>query len=436
MKSPIIIIALAIIVTPLCRLSAQTDTIQRSYTLRYGSLPNIESGAATTIGATSLVFDQVNNLIDKKANNNFFLRLANFGLVQFYLGITGYAAAPHEYFGHYSRAKEFGITPHYRLDFPSLGGDNVFKVNYNMPVIERQMIVAAGPEFTNQLNYEATQQMYSGQKVPTYYGLYFLAGKLVDGILYVQKDLKTFLDDPNQYYADNAEYFQRNPVPNDPLSYALALTESYGYYDNIIDKNATWVYQPDDASVYVNDFIKDQYKRMKRAYVLQLFDPALVLGLYGNYNYLVNGKLFTDIPMLRVGDLRLMPSIRANLGELGAENYYDLYFLTPQLRAFNVYYRRGGNMQDDLQGGGINIRNVQLTKGLTAGIQADYWYNGRTNKSNYNVMPQVSARLTKGFAVLGAIGYKTEGGLMGKPYKEGLYGDVGLQFNLNYTVSK
>jgi hypothetical protein len=397
-------------------------------------LPNIESGAKSSIGVTSLIFDQLNNKIRHSKINGVATRAVNYFAVNFYLGLTGYATLPHEYFGHYSRAREFGITPKLTISFPAPGGDDVFRVPHSMSATERQMIVAGGPELTSQIAFEATKEMYSGNVVPAYQGLYLFAGKVVDGIMYTQNNVKPFLDDPNKYYDDNKDYFKKNPVPNDPLAYALALTESYGYYENFLPKNATWLYKAPDLNVYKNEFIEDQYRRMKRAYILQLLDLTSLYGLYGAYQYIVNDKAFIKPFMLKVHGVKFMPYIRANMGELGAENYYDL-FITPRSNlSYNIYYRHGGNMFDKIDGAGGEVRaKISSKLSLTSGI--DFWNNERTDKKNFNTLQTLRLKLQR-LALATSVGYKTKGALMGKPWDEGVYGYFGVGYSFDYKTAK
>ncbi|NJN25314.1 MAG: hypothetical protein HC819_04720 [Cyclobacteriaceae bacterium] len=417
---------------------AQQDSIfTRHYEIQYGTNPNIESGSQSVIGISSLIFDQTSLLIKNKVKSksaNLFARIGNFGLVQFYFGAQLYATIPHEYFGHYLRAREFGVTPKLNLDFPSLGGDNVFIVSQNMPVLQRQMIVAAGPEVTATIAYHATQQLYSAEYSPNYLGNYLLAGKIIDQYIYLQNNVKPFLENPNKYYTQNAEYFSRNPVPNDPVSYVLALTESYGYYDAFLDDNATWVQKLPDMSVYTqNEFINDQYSRMKYAYLLTALDPTNLYFIYGTLLYLVKGQTFYKPFMLTVKNVSFMPSVRANMGENGIENYFDMFFRVKKMPAFSVYYRTGGNMFHQTKGFGTEFRNLILTDRIRINGQFDYWNNERTETNNINIQTGIGlADKSNLFSMNGNIGYKSYGNLMGKPFSEGIYVYFGLGMNLQY----
>ncbi|MEO0334441.1 MAG: hypothetical protein AAF223_22675, partial [Bacteroidota bacterium] len=358
--------------------------------------------------------------------NNAFTRSLNFLGVQFYLGAFAYGTLPHEYFGHYSRAKEFDIQPDgYEIFFPSFGGNVPFSINYETDAIHRQMISAAGPELTTQIAYEAIKTLYSGESVPAYYGMYLLGGKLVDSYIYARNDLDAFVDDPAQYLRDAEDYFAEYNVPNDPVSYLLALVEQYGYYDELINPEDTWATFPADPSVLINDFVRDQRDRIRRAYLLQLLDPAILYALYGNYRYLVKDELQFKLFMFRVQDVQFMPSIRANLGHLGVENYYDLFVALPGLSAFNVYYRHGGNQEDQLNGAGIEWRNLSLTNKINLTAQLDYW---RDEQARFNGFATLCYPIAHRWALSGSVGYKSEGSLMGKPFDEGFYGYGGLRW--------
>lgn len=418
----------------------QDTIVTRHYEIQYGTNPNIETGSQSAIGVSSLIFDKTSQLIKNKVKSktgSLFARIGNFGLVQFYFGAQLYATIPHEYFGHYSRAKEFGITPKLNLNFPSLGGDNIFLVTQNIPVLQRQMISASGPEVTATIAYKATQQLYTDEYSPTYIGNFLLSGKIIDQYIYVQNNVKPFLENPNEYYKKEADYFNGNPVPNDPLSYALALTESYGYYDSFLDKNKTWVQQFPDMGVYTqNDFIKDQYKRMKSAYLQTLLDPTNLYFLYANYLYLAKGETFFRPFMFKIKNVSFMPSIRANLGENGIENYYDMFFKVKNLPAFSVYYRTGGNMFHQTKGVGTEFRNLNITNRIKINGQLDYWNNERTKTNNFNIATGINlTNKQKIFSVSGNIGYKSYGNIMGKPLGEGVYGYIGLGMNLKYKTN-
>lgn len=421
--------------------NGQDSLNSQHYEIYYGSSPNIESGAVSILNGTSLLFDQTNSLISQGDHNKalgFTLRLGNVVVIQLYGGAFLYGWALHERFGHKARSNEFGIEMELISNFPALGGDDIFIVDHNVPAFERQTIVAGGPEATSFLAYKATQRLYSQEYVGSYIGDYLVVGKLIDGILYIEDEIKPFLEDPNQYYRDNANYFSRNPVPNDPLSYVMALTESYGYYDDFLDKNSIWVQEFPDMGLYTeNEFIHDQYDRMKHAYSLTALDPVNLYFLYGNIIYLLKGKDFFKSFMFKINNVAFMPSIRANMGELGAENYFDLFMRINGLAPFNVYYRQGGNMFHQINGVGAEINRMKFTSRISSMFQIDYWKNERNGSNNFNVMTGVEwSNRQNLLSIIGKIGYKDHGILMGKPLRKGVYAYLGLGLNFKYDKNE
>lgn len=388
----------------------------------------------SALGISSLVFDQVNESIGKNLRPgplNAAMRLLNAGVVQIWLGLPLFATIPHEFFGHHMRAGEFGISSKVYLNFPALGGKTVFYAYQSTPAIDRQMIVAAGPEVTQTIAYKATRELYSQPYSPSYIGDYFLAGKFVDAYYYYVNNVVGFISNPNKYVKDNASFLQANPVPNDPVAYLLALTESYGYYP-FMDKNAIWLEQFPDMTVYTNNaFIQDQSRRMRRAYLLTALDPTNLHFLYGNGLYLITGKTFFKPFMIHAGNLSFMPSVRANLGELGIENYFDLYFKGERFPSFSVYYRQGGNLFDQLRGAGGEIQPFDLGNRFQLSGQLDYWNNSRLHTNNFNITTTAGFSDGKGFLTyLLTGGYKSKGNLMGKPFDKGPYVYLGLDLTM------
>ncbi|MEQ9422962.1 MAG: hypothetical protein RJQ09_00995 [Cyclobacteriaceae bacterium] len=427
------VITLAACLITVFSVNGQDSSLLRSYNFEIGSRPNIDQGATTVFSATSLLFDQINQKIGNIEGSGLrgTGRVLNYTLVQLYLGGFLYGTFNHEYFGHGARAREFDIGGSYEYNFPAVGGDFVYTVDHSTSPLRRQMISAGGPEAGTVMAYKATQQLYSQDEVGSYIGQYLLTGKLFDGIFYINADVDPFMDNPNQYYSDNASYFRGNPVPDDPLSYLIALTESYGYYDAFVDSDATWLQEQPDMSVHTdNEFITDQNDRLKKAFTLSAIDPSLLYFLYGSYMYLAKGKSFIKPIMPRFGEISVMPSIRAAYGELGAENYFDMYFKGENIPPFNVYYRRGGNLFHHITGVGIDVHGLKI-EDFNLGIQLDYWQNGREDNSNFNTAIKSTYSINN-LLVSGSIGYKSKGVLIGKPLNSGFYGSVGLGFQVNY----
>ncbi len=409
-------------------LSAGTDTTSgRYYELGWGTMPNTESVSRNTLSITSFAFDKINGKLHNSKIDNVFFRSVNFLVIQFYLGSFLFATIPHEFSGHYLRAREYGIKPGFHINFPKFGGFVPFNVTYNEASAEARMTISAGgAEVSATTGYLATQEFYSGNRVPEYYGWYILNSKVFDGYLH-SSSLNYFTENPTQYFEDFRDELTENPSRiDDAVGYVLTLGESYGLYDALLPKDSLWVYKPPNPDNYLNDFVIDQNQRFKRAYLIQLLDPALISSLYGIFRYLAKGGLEYQPFMFKLKDMTFMPSVRANMGLIGVENYFDFFMRYQNLPPFNIYYRTGGNMLDQVHGGGFAIRRINVTKSLELSIQADYWFNERTSKNNYNIHTSFNYSVQDKLNLILGYGYKTKGSLMGKPIKEGMYGSFGL----------
>jgi hypothetical protein len=62
--------------------------------------------------------------------------------------------------------------------------------------------------------------------------------------------------------------------------------------------------------------------------------------------------------------------------------------------------------------------------------QVDRWYDGLAQSLGGNVEEKISYRVSRHLGITEALGYKTIGGLMGKPVDAGAYGYVGLRIIL------
>jgi hypothetical protein len=410
--------------------SAEPAPPYLTYEIAWGGVSNIEAGAMTASSLSSIVFDQVSLVIEGSRVDHWAMRTANFLVLQLYLGGLGYGTFAHEFFGHFGHAIQDGLHPSLHLNFPSFGGTTQFTITYRTPALTRQVNASSGPEVTETEAYEATQAMYSGHPVGSYIGLELVGGHLIDSFIYWLDDLQPFVHDPVGYFANVKSQHPLGPVLNDPTAWALALTERYGGYQKVIPPGATWVYVPANPKLYVNDFVRDQSNRVKLAYILQLCDPTMLNGLYGIGRYLVTGEPFYRPIMLGVPKFRVAPAIRANLGYLGAENYFDLFATGSDIPPFSVYFRTGGNMVHKQHGGGGEVREIHIGNRVDLGGALDVWYDELNRKVGGSLEPKVTVRFSPQVGVSAALGYKSLGGLMGKPTEAGFYGYEALSVTL------
>jgi hypothetical protein len=410
--------------------AAEPATPYLRYEIAWGGVSNIEAGAMTASSLSSMVFDQVSLLIEGSRVDHWAMRTANLLVLQLYLGAAGYGSFAHEFFGHFGHALHGGLHPSMHLNFPSFGGGSQYQTTYERtPALVRQEIASSGPEVTETEAYEATQAMYSGHPVGSYIGLELIGSHVIDSFAYYFTDLAPFVRDPAAYFA-NQKQLGVLPVTGDDTAWALALAERYGGYRNIVPPNATWVYVPKNPKGYVNDFLRDQANRVKLADILLLCDPTMLNGLYGIGRYLVTGEPFFRPMMLGVPKFRVAPAIRAHLGYLGAENYFDLYVAGADFPPFSIYVRTGGNMVHKQHGGGAEMREIHAGKYVDIDGQLDVWYDDLNRTVGGNLEPKVTVRVSPEVGVSAALGYKSLGGLMGKPTEAGFYGYEALDITL------
>ncbi len=426
-----ILISLSLVCN-LLQLSAQ-DTITVNYTFQFGSNPNMEQGVRSNYALSNLIFDQTNALIKKIQPKSVLLRALNVGFLQIFLGKELYGFAPHEYFGHVKRLEEFNL-PHdgFELRFPGVGGFTKFKLTYSVAPYKRLLVSAAGPEVSSLMAYQAVKDLYSGNYVGTHLGDNILFNKL-GNYVYYKTDFPTFFNNPQRYVdgIKSSPHYQTNPGPGDFGMYAFTLTESYGYYDNFIHRDAVALDFPENAALLNNDFIKDQNRRMNNSMLLSLADLTVLQFLIGNYQYIAKGKSFYKPFMIDIKGTKFMPSIRSNLGEIGAENYFDLSLVLPNKNSLNVYYRNGGNLIHEINGFGVAFNRLNKNK-VKLHTESDYWFNERNSSHNFNLSCGLQIKLTPHTQLVGTLGYKTKGNLMGKPFNKGVYAFGGMGFSLDY----
>ena len=400
--------------------------VKRDYLFVWGSKPNIEAFSLDVHSTSSFLFERLNSAIARSSSkyiNNGFIRFLNLGF-QGSIGTWVFITIPHET-AHYLRGKESGIEDvKIHLEAKFMGGFYTVdtRLNENTP-IERLMVTTAGPELSTLVSYLQIKDMYSGKPIPPHYSIFQIGAKYVDGYNYYSR-VKDFQEDPNKWLDEKKKNYSnyRSPLKFDPLGFTLTLAENYGYYDTWLPKDSVWFWEPNDISLYKNEFVVDQFKRMKNAYLLALLDPSIINSLYSAIKYIIYGDLYTRVFMIPVGSIKFMPSIRANMGMWGIENYFDIHLLYKNKLPFSVYYRQGGNLDEDIYGFGAEVSNINISDYINMNFQGDYW-----NKEGFNINSGIQFKY-KRIYLLAKLGYKTYGSLIGKPWGKGIYGYGGIGF--------
>jgi hypothetical protein len=277
----------------------------------------MEIGALNTISAFSLVFEGINNGVENSKLDNVFTRLVNVLRIDFYLGFSPATAFMHEFVGHGGRAREFDFEVYgYSYRFPKFGGSiSIEPLTYGIEPEKRMLFNAGGLEAGQMVSYETNKIFYSDRRIPYY--IWFFSLMWLDGFMNV---IGSQTKDPRKYPEDFVH-------GGDTAKYLLSLTENYGYYDGLIPPGSFFPHTGIDAKIYVNGFFTDAYVRALKAVRLRALNPSVATGLIGVYRYVARGEKEFEPFMFRIGDLKFMPGIRANLGTVGPENYFDLFMV-------------------------------------------------------------------------------------------------------------
>ena len=405
--------------------------IKRDYLFVWGSEPNIDALSIDVHSTSSFLFERLNYEIARNSSkyiNNGFIRFLNLGF-QGSVGTWIFITIPHET-AHYLRGKESGIENiKIHLEAKFMGGYyTVFtKLNENTPT-ERLMVTTAGPELSTLVSYQQIKDMYSGKPIPPHYSIFQIGAKYVDGYNYYSR-VKDFQEDPSKWLNEKKGNYSndRSPLKFDPLGFTLTLAEKYGYYDSWLPKDSIWFWEPNDINMYENEFVRDQFRRMKKSYLLALLDPSIINSLYVSAKYIIKGDLYSNVFMIPAGNIKFMPSIRANIGMWGIENYFDIHFLYKNILPFSIYYRQGGNLVEDIYGFGAEVSNLMVSDYIKINFKGDYW-----NKKGFNISSRIQYNYKRVY-LLAKLGYKTYGSLIGEPWDKGVYGYGGIGFDITYS---
>jgi hypothetical protein len=400
------------------RLFAQQNSQTTNYQFTWGTSPNLESISMNFMSLSNLTFDLTTDTLHNSSYDSTFSRFAN-SFVQLVLGNSIWAMAPHE-LGHVSRAHEYGVNAEVVSIMPFDGWYKYTTPYYSISPEKRMMISAAGQSVNTLELYDISMQMYSGKAVPAYYGIYELM-RFIPIISYTV-NYHSYLDDPESYLK-KSNFNQ----PGDTFAYGLSLAEIYarkrGYLSAYTGGNENLPYYLNSTMM---GFMKDQSRRMMIAYSLLLLDPALLSAGYGTvYGYIINGETSFKPWMFHIGDVRFMPSIRADMGQIGVENYFDMFFLIKNFPQFSIYYRYGGNENDSLHGSGLEIRDIRIAGNFSISIQADYW-NSFMNRFGFNTSVRSSIKINRVVNIIFSTGFKTEGIVVGLQTDKGFYGNAGI----------
>ncbi len=324
----------------------------------------------------------------------------------------------HEVFGHGARFSEFGYDGiSYNLNLtPPFGTGKGFTSPWTSPkhattIDEDISIDVAGVEACTILA-DAIRQKWVMDDSTNYndFFLYFRTHYGISEYIY-----RTYY---NNKMGDISDYL-----------YALNLRNSKsGYSPTLINSNSSNQYLSKDLLQYA---------------VINLFDPFQFLAFYNWCGYIISGKPKGKLQMIKIGNVKYLPSFHLGLTPFGAEFYMDNY-LKYQNRTFKIYGRLGDSRFENFWGGGISAFNIINNNYCYVNATTDIWnqpslqlhntenyltHNG-TNGLGVCVSATAGVRISKKnpVSVVAICGYKTDGFLPGEILNNGFFFRTGLSF--------
>ncbi|MEI6595770.1 MAG: hypothetical protein WCO28_09405 [Bacteroidota bacterium] len=323
----------------------------------------------------------------------------------------------HEVFGHGARFSEFGYDGiSYNLNLtPPFGTGHGFAMGsspkHGVTIDENMSIDIAGVE-ANTILSDVLRTKWVMDDSTNYndFFLYFRTHYGISEYIY-----RTYY---NNKMGDISDYL-----------YALNLRNSKsGYSPTLINSNLS------------NQFTISELAKFA---VINLFDPFQFLSFYNWCGYIISGKPKGKLQMIKIGNVKYLPSFHLGLTPFGAEFYMDNY-LKYQNRTFKIYGRLGDSRFENFWGGGISAFNIINNNYCYVNATTDIWnqpslqlhntenyltHNG-TNGLGICVSATAGVRISKKnpVSVVAICGYKTDGFLPGEILNNGFFFRTGLSF--------
>jgi len=213
------------------------------------------------------------------------------------------------------------------------------------------------------------------------------------------------------------------------------------YYNNKVGDMSDYLMQMNWK--YPNS--PDHYtaKDLVKYSIINSLDPFQFLAFYNWCGYIISGRPRAKLPMIKIGEIKYLPSFHLGLTPLGAEFYMDNY-LKYQDRTFKIYGRIGDKRFENFWGGGFSAFDIFKNKNFYFNATADFWnqpslllhnsndYAIHNGNAGFGICVSATAGLKTSkkspvsFVLIG--GYKTDGFLAGETLADGFFFRTGLAF--------
>ena len=187
---------------------------------------------------------------------------------------------------------------------------------------------------------------------------------------------------------------------------------------------------------------------LKQAALINLVDPFTYYNFGAYFYYIFTGKDF-NVPMIKIKNIRYLPSFRLGLAPYGIEYFFE-NFISYKNRAIYSYIRAGSH-EDTYFGVGLEMQDIFKTKKHSLGFRVDlfnqpkiYFKGGATTfegiqvgysekdlhkklfGSSFYLMYDRRFSKNSNFSFHMEVGYKTKGFVPGEYLRNGLNVRIGL----------
>lgn len=318
----------------------------------------------------------------------------------------------HESFGHGARLREFGFTKNkYYISLPPPYGMGEGTTYFGVPALHRHTS-----------SWEYLTITLSGSQANT------VASNLLE-VKWLQRDSINYRE--ASYYAG---------AFND-LTYYILSSRYFNRHGNDIDN---YIYQFNNIHDPLHNNVLKRYeiKTLAQQSAYNFLNPFEYIAAWMFLkDYIFHGKEYGKLPMIRIKNIRYLPSVHLTLSPFGSEFHLDNYFKRGKQLA-DISFRYGDPRKQTSYGCGVSVYNIVNGKNLYVNGSLNVWHqpsmqlggnNFRTTKPG--VGTQVLA--TAGWSIteknipvslVVQAGYKTDGFLEGEMLSKGAILRVGLSF--------
>lgn len=280
--------------------------------------------------------------------------------------------------------------------------------NYNYHLTQRISLAASGVMAENVYHVDCQEQWLQKNTIP-----------YSDATTYLETTLDNF-----QYILSGDEYGYGGDMGS--YLYHLNMLHNPSMYNN-----GNYIYDSITPLIEENFKIKER-EFLTANYISTFSDPNLYFSLFSIANYIVKGKSYTKLPLLRIGKVKFMPALSLVLAPFGLEYNLRSPLVLPNKKMY-LQFRYGEAYHTKYYGLGIKLFKLRckndffLSPHLELFSQpAMYFGNSKASNEAYQKIGgngfmadvEIEKKFTNSAMYLSAkLGYKTSGFVLGESLK-------------------